>query len=432
MTEKKKRFNILYLFLALSLAFAVAASLIFLSLMTDPGERHVSESVPISFSWWGNDPRHEYTMKGIELFEQENPSVSVSESYGVWNGYEYKNRIAMMSDMEADVMQINYSWLREYSPDGEGYYDLNLLKDQIDMTQFSEEDLERGSVSGKLNALPIAYNMPVFLYNQDILERYGLKVPSAWDDLFAAAEAMSKDGVYTLNVVTKHLWLMLLARYEQVNGKDAFDQDGHCLIDEAGFRDMLTFYKKLYDRKVIPTVGTDGNVFSNGRAAGALAWISDADRYSQVLVDKKVSVIVGPSLTLDGTGYAGWHMKPASLLAVSRITDHPDQAGQLVDFLLNDPDFALLQGTEKGVPVSRKAYEALSKANAMNPLQEQATETMMQHQEEITLLSPRAESTDLITVFKEESDKYLFGKAPLGECARNIVLAIQNQEDAGL
>ena len=88
----------------------------------------------ISFSWWGNDERHNYTLEGVDLFERENPGISVDCKYSVWSGYENRNRIYMLSGDEPDVMQINYNWIRQYSPDGNGYYDLYQLSDYIDLS----------------------------------------------------------------------------------------------------------------------------------------------------------------------------------------------------------------------------------------------------------------------------------------------------------
>lgn len=145
----------------------------------------------INFGWWGNDERHDYTLQGIDIFEQKNPSINVNCTYSVWSGYERRNRICMRSGSEPDVMQINYNWISEYSPDGNGYYNLYDLSDYIDLSSYTENELSYGTVNGKLNALPIAYNSVVFFYNQDLLDRYGLDVPKTWDDLFAAAEKLN-------------------------------------------------------------------------------------------------------------------------------------------------------------------------------------------------------------------------------------------------
>ena len=166
------------------------------------------QSTVISMSWWGNDPRHEYTLQGLSLFQELNPDIIVDHSYGVWNGYERRYLMQMASHNNCDVMQINYAWLSEYSADGTGYYDINQLSDYIDLSQFTQEDLATGMRDGHLNALPIAYNTVCLFYNADMFASYGLDIPRTWDDLFAAADVMSEDGIYVLGMVNKHLFLL--------------------------------------------------------------------------------------------------------------------------------------------------------------------------------------------------------------------------------
>ena len=107
-----------------------------------------SQNFSISFSWWGNDTRHQYTMEAVEEFQDKNPEISVKSIYGSWNGYDKRMHIYMKSRMEPDVMQINYAWLQEYSPDGAGFYDLRELAEYIDFSNFEEEELEYGMMNG--------------------------------------------------------------------------------------------------------------------------------------------------------------------------------------------------------------------------------------------------------------------------------------------
>jgi len=38
----------------------------------------------------------------------------------------------------ADVMTVNYPWVIQYSPNGDGFYDLDQVKDIIDFSQYDE------------------------------------------------------------------------------------------------------------------------------------------------------------------------------------------------------------------------------------------------------------------------------------------------------
>ncbi len=257
----------------------------------------------INFGWWGNDERHDYTLQGIDIFEQKNPSINVNCTYSVWSGYERRNRIYMRSGSEPDVMQINYNWISEYSPDGNGYYNLYDLSDYIDLSSYTENELSYGTVNGKLNALPIAYNSVVFFYNQDLLDQYGLDVPKTWDDLFAAAEKLNGIDEKVLYMNIKHVFLTLIAHYEQTTGKEVFDENGNYVGGDDAIRDMLTFYDKMIRAGVINTEQTmDGNDFMAQKTLGAGFWASDADRYCEPLSDAGVTVTLAdpPAVSVSG------------------------------------------------------------------------------------------------------------------------------------
>ena len=192
--KESKRYSLIIILLIV--VVAVGAVISILMLTGDTNEGKVSEARPaetrLLMSWWGNDARHLYTMEGVDLYQEKTPGLSVEYRYGEWNGYEKRTKVWMESHNAADVMQINYAWLEEYSSDGSGFYDLNELAEYINLDSFTEEEKSYGVKNGKLNALPIAMNMHTFYYNQDVLDAYGLTVPESWDDLFDMAKVMKK------------------------------------------------------------------------------------------------------------------------------------------------------------------------------------------------------------------------------------------------
>ncbi len=381
----------------------------------------VGNAISISCSWWGNDIRHKYTLEGLDLFMEEHKDIQVQHIYGVWNGYEKRTKVFMLSNSEADVMQINSAWIKTYSPDGNGYYDLYRLKDVIDLSNYTEDELKFGEVDGKLNGLPIAFNTSTFFYNQDIFDRYGQELPKTWDDLFTAAKAIASEDMYLLGMERKHVFLMLNAYLEQNRGTTFFNEEGGLGATPDDIAFMLEFYKSMIDNRVLKPIDQfSANDFYNQNIAGSVCWVSDADRYCQQLSDEGTTVIVGDYPTMDGALRAGRYKKPASLYAISNITEHPEEAGKLLDFLVNDPEMAKLQGTEKGVPVSKSAIRALEEAGQTDNFGYYANQKMIEDSSDMEPLLSELENDSIITVFKTVGDDYRFDKADLNRCAEEI------------
>lgn len=405
------------------LMLPVLASAILLSACTaGESKTELQQKTRISLAWWGNDKRHEYMMEGVDLFEQKNADIDVSMRYGEWNGFETKTQVYMESGNETDVMLINYSWLSRYSADGTGYYDLNQLSDYIDLSAFGEEYLEYGTVNGHLNALPTAMNTTILCYNQSMFEQYGLEVPTSWDDLFSAAEVMRDDGIYVLGSVKKHTVLILYSYYEQLSGKPTFDENGKYNLNADDVAQILTFYKKLLDEKVLcPIDEYDTGFFAGGQVAATPIWVSDAGVYCDALVENGSTPVIGEYPILpDATRY-GRFIKPSTMYAISADTEHPVEAAKLLNFLLNDEENALLTGTEKGVPISERAIKTLSDNGKLGTYEYIAYQDMENNIDRMSILYPSMENNGAIDALKKGADEYLFDKMSLEEASERIV-----------
>ena len=387
-----------------------------------------AQKFSIAFSWWGNDTRHQYTLQALEEFENSDPEISVKATYGSWNGYDKRMHIYMKSRMEPDVMQINYAWLQEYSADGNGFYDLRELEDNVDFSNFTEEELEYGMMNGKLNGIPIAFNTQTLFHNKSLYDSYNLEIPKTWEDLFKIAEIMGKDGIYPLGMEKKALFLLLLAYLEQTTDATALDEDGNLVLTVQDVQTMLVFYQRLRQEKVImPLDDFERNAFTSGEIAGAVAWISDASNYCTPLAETGAEVVVGDYLRAPNGDRLGWYIKPATLYAISRDTSQPKKAAKLLDFLLNSREMALSQGTEKGIPISDTAYQVLEEEEMINGYENSANNNMQESQNEMKLMMPVLENENVLDAFKEEEDYYLYNKKSLEQVAEAIVKKWKNE-----
>ncbi|MBD5158884.1 MAG: carbohydrate ABC transporter substrate-binding protein, partial [Ruminococcus sp.] len=228
--------------------------------------------------------------------------------------------------------------------------------ENFDISNFSGDVLEYGIKNDRLNAIPIAMNAETVYINKDIYDKYGLDTPQTWDDLFNSADIMKKDGIYAMSGASKSIWLYLIAHTEQVTGKRII-KNNKLNFKAKDFQNMIEFYKELVDRSVIPQLEYyDSKEISKGTYAGSIAWVSDATNYFGTMIEDGVNIITADYTTLDGNNVGeGWYAKPATMYAVSKNTQHPEEAGLLLDFLMNSPEMAELQGVEKGIPLSNSA-----------------------------------------------------------------------------
>ena len=356
----------------------VISVLLFGSCIGCSGDTVVTDQImqkEISFSWWGNDIRHDYTLEAIETFESLHPDIKVKCHYSEWSGYQTRNDVRMVTHTESDVMQINYAWLNQYSSDGEGYYDINQLSDYVDLSNFTEEDLAYGMKEGKLNAVPIALNTMTVYINKSVYDEYGLDIPETWDDFFAAAEVMNGEH-YPIAMSKKSAWFFLASYVGQMTGKNLMD--------------------KLE--------------IANGNYAGVLAWLSDAESYCSEAIANGYEISVADYTTINGN-LSSWYAKPATMYTIRKDAENPEEAAILLDYLLNSPEMAGYQQIEKGTPLSIAARQYLEENDMLNGIQYEAFTKMSESKDKLEVISPYFENDAMIDAFTDACNEVLFNKS---------------------
>ena len=383
--------------------------------------KHIPIELPtrVSLSWWGNELRSDYTVQGIKEYEQSHKDIDVVPYTGDFSGYKETLDTLMSCNKEPDIVMINSAWLPEYSPDGEGFADLYEYSDELKLSNFSDKELSYGTMNGKLNALPIALNAVTFYYNKAILDRYGLQVPKTWDDFFTCAKAMSADGIYPLVSSYKHYWKMLIAREEQLTGREAFGSENPFTEENAA--SMFEFFKRLNDEKVIPPQEYEKTDFLEGHVACALLWVSDGQYYISPLAEEGGEVVIGEYPLEDGCKRFGWYVKPTSLYAISKNAEHPREAAELLNYLMNDSRMAELQGTEKGIPLSRSALETLGGRQMLSGVTYEAATKLNDNADSFSLMPPLLEDNERVNKFFEYFELYYYGRMTAEDAAAAFV-----------
>lgn len=373
------------------------------------------EEVSITFSWWGSDSRHEYTIEAIREFEKLYPYIDVQLEYSEFTGFQQKTSVKMLAHTEADVMQINYAWVDMYSPDGTGFYDLNRLSGTLQLSNYTDASLGYGESNGILNALPIALNGKVFMYNKTIFDHYGLSVPQSWEDLFAAAAVMKKDGVYPLDLDASGVWFVCVAYMEQMTGKPVIE-NRKFNFTQAEVQELLEFYIRLVDEGVVENLNERKEAkIKEGLYAGGFQWVTSAKSYSGNIEAAGGQVVYGASPVLSGAARSGWYVKPATMYAISANTDHPEEAALLLEFLVSSEAMAEEQQLDKGIPSNTAAKAVLEKNGMLTGPMYEANEVV--DATETYLMSPYFENSGFSNAVKNAYIDILFGKATVEEAA---------------
>ncbi len=384
----------------------------------------------LRFSWWGGDDRHEATLNAIKLWSEKHPDITIVPEYGGWDGWTEKVTAQLSGGTEPDIMQINYDWLITMSPDGEGFYDLEKLSPELDLSGFSQDVLSFGRVDGTLNAVTVSVTGRGLFYNSDVYRSLNAVYPRTWDELFELGGKFGEKGFYPLDLDIQSggtAWYLAIVYVQQNTGRQFITMDGQLGFTVDDIKAALDFYKETEDHHVIRTIKSrtdeDGNAalyqspeFISGNVAGVLEWGSSVGKYESVLSEGVLEA--GPFLT-DGNGNSGgWMIKPSMLYALSRNTKHPDEAAAFMNFLLNDKECAKVLGTSRGIPASSYAEESLEQSGMLAGLAQENDE-MLEKLDTVTI-SPYMELSRMKEFYNTAIEKVSYGTADTDSAAQEM------------
>ena len=389
----------------------------------------------LRFSWWGGDDRHEATLAALKLWEQKYPDIKIIPEYGGWDGWTEKVSSQISGSTAPDVMQINYDWLVSLSPDGDGFYDLGLLTDRLDLSVFDDELLSFGRMDGKLNAVTVSVSGRGLFFNSDTFSKCNVSYPETWSDLFELGDKMNAKGYYPLDLDIQSggtAWYFAVVYVQQNTGREFVTMNGELGFTEEDIRMALDFYKKLEDSHVIRTVkeriDEDGSSalyqspsFIDGHVGGVLEWGSSIGKYDMVLPEGVLES--GPFLTDDNGNSGGWMIKPSVLYAISKDTEYPDEAAAFMDFMLSDPDCAAVLGTSRGIPASMRAEETLEASGKLSGLAYDNDEMLSKL--DVVTVSPYMELPRIKELCNTAIEKVSYGKSDTAKAAKELYTSVE-------
>jgi multiple sugar transport system substrate-binding protein len=313
----------------------------------------------LRITWWGNTDRTEATMKAIELFEQRHPDVDVQATPSSFGGYYNKLTTQFSSKAAPDIFQDDQ--VRTFSDKGL-VLDLNDYRNVIDTSHIPETFLNQGTVNGHLYEIPAGASPMAFVYQPKLLQKAGVPVPTAnttWADLADSLDPLKSTlpkgtwAVADSSAQPNHFEVFLRQR-----GKGWFNTKGTTLgFDEKDLIAWWSYWTDLRKRGLTPPVdvslgGSGGDVSQDPVGKGIVAagiygtsvtLPSDAWRYTAVPNEAKSP---------------GVYLMRANSWAISSQTEHPTEAAELVNFLLNDPEAGALLKLARGVPSNTNLAKA--------------------------------------------------------------------------
>ncbi len=285
--------------------------------------------------------------KAFDMYEAKNPNVKVAIETGGNTSEaqaQYLNTVMTAKDTSLDVMILDVIRPAQYAAAGWTVPFNDVLGNNAEaaMKQYLPAYAEANTVDGKVVALPAFADAMFLYYRKDLLEKHGVKPPTTWDELTAAAkkvmdaekdpnlQGLSFQGKAIEGAVCTFLlpyWSM--GKNLVSNGKLSFDKDAAV----KSFKLWKDFVDQGVAKKNIAEVATDDTrkEFQAGNVLFAVNWSYAWGQFQggESAVKDKVGVVKLPAV-------AGG--QPASCLGgwewgVSAYSNNKTEAQKFVQYL---------------------------------------------------------------------------------------------------
>lgn len=250
----------------LAAAATVAASLALTGCSADPGNGSSDQKVTIDF--WGWVPS---TEKVVTIWNEQNPNIQVNYTKIDSATAPTKLLSAVKAGNAPCIAQIGYTEVLNNVVNGE------LMEVTTEAAQYKSSYVPFAwsfvSPGGKTYGIPQDTGPVVMYYRTDLFKKYGITVPTTWDQYAAAAEKVHKaDPTVALGSFSSTDSSGFTALAWQ-NNAQWFQIDGSSWsvdIESAPTKQVAEYWQKLVDDKSIPLINTSVAAYNQSLANGKI------------------------------------------------------------------------------------------------------------------------------------------------------------------
>ncbi len=322
-----------------------------------------SKEKKIKVLWWGTQIRHDTTLQAIKLFEAKYPNIKVEPIYTSWQGYFDKVAVLFTGNDAPDVIQMTIQNAPQFL-EKNMLTDLNKIK-TINLSEIDKTAIDSGTAKGILYGIPLGTNAQCIVYNKELFEQAGAPVPTekwTWQDFEKAANLIyEKTGKWGAG----NFEYRVLENYARSKGGSLYAKD----LKNPGFNEdvfigLMEMAQRMLKSKAMEPIevfletesNEENSAFAKGNLGFRNMWTNKIVGVRKTL-GKDIEIVVFPGPNNDKSMY----INPSQYFSIAETSKLKKEAGSFINFFVTDIEANKTLKGERGVPVSPKVREALSK-----------------------------------------------------------------------
>ena len=302
------------------------------------------EQIVLHFLHYQEEAEEAYN-KVFDAYEKLHPEVRIESEFLNTDNYDtmLAARIALREEM--DIVG-THPGTKQVVPLAQAGY-LEDLSGRSCLSGISEASLQSAVVEDGIYGVPTDLSYICVFYNQEIFEKYGLSVPTTWEEFLGTCEALKAEGVVPLSLGYRDNWIQQLIPYALAPTtiyRDCPEFDDAMYRGEKQFQgeEWQDTFQKMESLMELGYVTPD---YLKTTYDQQLSMFAEGDAGMMVMGSWGVALVrnLNPDLSLgvfvmpasdNGTNWIASSV--GGMLSVSADSRHKEEAMDFLEFLLQD------------------------------------------------------------------------------------------------
>jgi multiple sugar transport system substrate-binding protein len=326
------------------------------------------------FAWWGNQLRNERTQTTLDLYTTEYPNVVFDGQFAGWGDYWTKLATAVAGHTMPDIVQMDYSLLRQYVNKGL-LTDLTPYIDNgsLDLSTVDAGIVKSGSIDNGVYAVCIGVNAPALLYNKTLLEENNITIEDnmTMDEFIRVSKEVYEKTGYKTNIAY-NLGDSFLTYSLRGQGISMYEDGKFGATSAADFIPFFKFYEQGIEEgwHLTPEVFAESKKASVEQDPLVYGSSPDVRSWSTMIFSNQLTAMQQAAPEGVEIGITTWpsedpkasnYLKPGQFLSVTNDSKNQEEAVKVVDYFTNSIAANEILLGERGVPASSVVADAISK-----------------------------------------------------------------------
>lgn len=322
------------------------------------GEGGDDGQVTLRFAWWGVDSRHAMTEEMIDLFEEQNPDITVETEPGTWDAYWDALATKAATGEMPDVVQTVDPYVLEYGRNGQ-LADLTQFGDVLDLSPYGEAILTDSSEDGKVWGVPGGLTTYSVWTNPDVVEEAGLEMPDddtwSWEDYAELTTEVPEAVPDAVGSGQMSFYAEPFTLFARQHGEQLWSDDGGLGFSKETLVEWWEYVADLTEsggmlspERSIEENTHDGDAFARGEMAFKPGWATQLGQVGALNDEVDLQLLRMPGE--DGAEARGDWVKPSMHYSIAESSEHKEAAARLIDFIVNSPEAGAILGADRGLP----------------------------------------------------------------------------------